>query len=228
MILMLGWSLIAVQVLHPYYSTDRPNASPWDQIGVSGIADTRRFHRQLAGVPNPIGPDDFRNAGWGLDGIRFREQVEQQPRMLRMAGEPALPLSDSVPSDVTAVSTQNALGIFSWFAGPSVHVVDLHGLADPIAGRLLIIHRTGRPGHEKVLPNTWIRARFAAPDAMGADPAVVAASEVLSCPPIRDLLQAVQAPMTPARFVENVRLAPSLTTLRIPADPIEARKRFCP
>jgi arabinofuranosyltransferase len=228
MIAMLGWSLISVLFLQPYYSTDRPNSSPYDNIGVERIADTRRFHRQLAGVPNPVTFDDFRNSSWGMDGLRFREQIDQQPRRLLLHQEPAIPLSSSVSPQVNGIGAREALGVFAWFAGPSIHVVDLHGLSDPIASRLLITRRTGRPGHEKVLPPVWIKARFGAPEAVGTDPAVAVASEVLNCPRIRELLEAVEAPLTPARFLENIRLAPSLTTLRIPSDPVEAQKRFCP
>src|SRR5262249_32021980 len=111
--------------------------------------------------------------------------------------------------------------------GPTVHIVDRLGLADPIASRLAIAER-GRPGHEKLLPNQWIIARWSdavPPDPLGAE--VTAARHALSCGPLRDVVESTTAPMSSALFLRNALRAARLTNVRIPASVIDAERVFC-
>jgi arabinofuranosyltransferase len=56
----------------------------------------------------------------------------------------------------------------------------------------------------------------------------VAARHVLTCPAIADLLDAVDSKLTPGRFLSNLWHSVDYTTLEVPADPIEAERRYCP
>jgi arabinofuranosyltransferase len=106
-------------------------------------------------------------------------------------------------------------------------VVDTFGLANPFGAR---ITRTqpGSIGHEKSLPWAWVFADFADPSVTTDDPiAVNAARHAMSCGELAELFAAVRAPMTAARFWANLIGALRRTRLVIPADPVDAEKKFC-
>jgi arabinofuranosyltransferase len=139
-----------------------------------------------------------------------------------------MPLRDGLPSHDAFVASN--LGITGVVARPSVHIVDPSGLADPFAARVQVPTR-GRPGHEKSLPLAWVIARFGDPGAPvpdGVSPSDVdAARRALRCGPLRHLQAATTAPLTPARFARNIRLAMQLRDFRFPSDPSAAEARFC-
>ncbi|HSY24188.1 MAG TPA: hypothetical protein VK841_18805 [Polyangiaceae bacterium] len=147
----------------------------------------------------------------------------EQQRIGPTAAE--FPIASNVDPRVKAVATAGAIGISGFRLSSSVHVIDLHGLADPIGSRLLLTVRS-RPGHDKRLPVEWTLARFSEPSP-GEDAAVAAARHALGCSPLRDLVDAVSAPLSWDRFFLNVRGAKALSELRLPADPFEADERFC-
>jgi arabinofuranosyltransferase len=113
-------------------------------------------------------------------------------------------------------------------------VIDVNGLATPLAGHLQLTQR-GRPGHEKWLPVAWVLAEYADPAAVAAMPAtqdvtkaqVAAARHALTCGRLKDLMDSVNQPMTPGRFWHNLTGSFSRTALRIPADPVAAEREFC-
>ena len=121
------------------------------------------------------------------------------------------------------VAARPNVGLLGYAAGARVHVVDRFGLGDPLAARFRI-ERRSRPGHEKWLLEAWIIARFADSAAQlprsAAPPWVIDATRsALACPPLAELLEAIGAPLTPARFVRNVGVAWRLRSLTIPSDP---------
>jgi arabinofuranosyltransferase len=61
----------------------------------------------------------------------------------------------------------------------------------------------------------------------GTDPAVPAARAALRCGKLGRLLEGVNAPLTPQRFVDNVGLAVEAHSLRVPPDPVAARRELC-
>jgi arabinofuranosyltransferase len=139
------------------------------------------------------------------------------------------------------------IGITGYALGPGYYMVDMLGLADPVESRMVATH-TGLPGHEKPMPTAWLMARVAGgpidPDiplpqplpfvgllyespAGELDADVAAASRALACPRLQELLEAVRAPLTAGRFLDNLRAAPRLTGIEIPADPQEAERALC-
>lgn len=113
-------------------------------------------------------------------------------------------------------------------------VVDVNGLATPLAGHLQLTER-GRPGHEKWLPAAWVLAEYADPAAVAAMPdtqdvtkaQVAAARHALTCGRLKDLMDSVNQPMSAGRFWHNLTGSVSRTSLRIPADPFAAEREFC-
>ncbi len=134
-------------------------------------------------------------------------------------------MAAEVDPRVVAVASAGAIGISGYLLPDSVHIVDIHGLADPIASRL-IIEKRSRPGHDKRLPVEWTLARFAE-TLPTEDAAITAARRALGCAPLRDLVQAVTGPLSFRAFVDNVARAYAFTKLRLPQDPFEAQERFC-
>jgi arabinofuranosyltransferase len=116
-----------------------------------------------------------------------------------------------------------SIGIPAYNAGREVWVVDLSGLAEPLAARTDPV--PGRPaGHRKQVDDAWYVARFAR-DASGVKAA--AARRALQCGDLKDLIAAIDEPMTPGRFLENLWRSPSFTRLHIAADPVVAERELC-
>jgi arabinofuranosyltransferase len=217
------WALVCASVLRV----------PYDVIGPEGIVDEHAYYVALAQHPHPITLNDYRRYPGAALALIEREHISRGSLLLRdlelqQRHEP-IALRPGVPAD--AVVDGASIGLFAYVFGTNVHVVDLYGLGDPIAGRLELTKR-GRPGHEKLLPEAWVVARFADPaarlpsNAPGPE-AVAAARAALSCDGARRLLAAVTDPMTPGRFVRNVFEAFRLHRLRIPPDPADAQHKLC-
>jgi arabinofuranosyltransferase len=123
------------------------------------------------------------------------------------------------------VLTLGSIGVPAYDAGRRIWVIDIGGLAEPLAARTAPV--PGRPaGHRKQVDDAWYDARFGAP-AANASPAVTAARHALQCEPIRGLLAAVDEKMTPGRFFSNLWHSVSYTRLRVPADPEIAEQMWC-
>jgi arabinofuranosyltransferase len=124
------------------------------------------------------------------------------------------------------VYTLGSIGTPAYNAGRSVWIVDIGGLAEPLAARST--PKPNRPaGHRKNVDPAWYDARFGVPSPNDSD-AVVAARRALGCGEVKELLDAVDGDMTAGRFFSNIWDSFSLTRMNVPADPVEAEKKFCP
>jgi len=163
--------------------------------------------------------------------------------------------SPDLHSPQPVVASAGAIGMMGYAAGPNVQLVDQLGLADPLASRTRVgpvvaplsflyavqpgrdryvrVPARRRAGHEKYLPTEWVAARFGPrgevsfPGISLSPTELAAARRALQCGPIRRLLTAVTAPMTPDRFLSNIGASFSLTSLRFPADPLAAAREVC-
>jgi arabinofuranosyltransferase len=160
----------------------------------------------------------------------------------RRTADGSVPVQVPRPLDVRAAASVRApvviftgsIGRLGVAAGREVWIADRLGLADPVAARLrLAPGRTARAGHEKLLPAAWFLARFADPASVAAhprfaaNPRIPAARAALGCGGLRRLMEAVSAPLTLDRFLSNVGASLELGALRIPADPVAARRELC-
>ena len=207
---VLAWAIVCMSALRVPYN------------GIGGIADERRYYVGAAGNPHPITPDDYRGF--------FIAPRPLPPRgELRLQGGGQIPIRGDLPSD--AIYQAGQIGIRAYDLGITVHVLDLRGLADPLAGRLELGER-GRAGHEKILPEAWVVARFGdeAASLPGKTPRaedVIAARAALACGHVPDVIAAATDPMTPGRFARNMFEAVTLNRFRIPPDPKVARTNLC-
>jgi arabinofuranosyltransferase len=112
-------------------------------------------------------------------------------------------------------------------------VVDVLGLANTVGAH---IEQTANAaaGHEKVLPAAWNIALYVDPSGYPLVPTTTASGEqiraaraALGCGDLKELLESVGAPMSASRFWDNLTGALDRTSLRIPADPIAAERKFC-
>jgi len=200
----------------------------------------------------PVGRVTTNDSGWGGGSAKLAQftdnglYLQVLPRLVFYRAE--FPLASTVRQPEAAIF---AIGVVPYAAGNRLHVVDLFGLADPISARLKVPTTTSGllpyPGQEKPLPNPWIAARTAAPDAQiddttflnqnnsiirrakGAafDRQVSMARAALDCPPIKQLNRDTEAPLTISRFFGNIFDSFSNTRLRIPPDPTAAYEKLC-
>jgi hypothetical protein len=122
------------------------------------------------------------------------------------------------------VVTMGSIGVPGWAVGPDVFVVDIGGLAEPLAARSSPVPNQAA-GHRKRVSATWYEARFGV---QRGDPRVDAARRALRCQPLAGLIRAIDAPLTPGRFLSNLWHAPSYTFLHIARDPRVAERELCP
>jgi len=215
-----GWVVAcAIWLRVPYADHSMP--------GLWGIADERGFYTHHMHMSNPIYLADYLRHPY-VKQLISRQLTYQRvvafdrpDEVLVVAGAAAPSVS---PSARMVLGLSN-VGILGYAVGPQVHVVDRLGLGDPVAARLALTER-GRPGHEKMLSDAWIVARFGAPE-IARSGAARDAAQALGCGDLARLLQAVTAPLTPSRFFANIREAWTFHRVRIPGEPAAARLRFC-
>lgn len=166
--------------------------------------------------------DDFQ--GVGLSGHQAAALYDQGVRgYFQVLSVEPLPGADPE----LFVLTLGSIGVPAYNAGREVWVIDIGGLAEPLAARTAVV--PGRPaGHRKQVDLTWYDARFLAPSASDTVQVVAARRVLEDCGPVSDLMDAVNEDLTPGRFLSNIWHSVSFTRLHIPADPLEAERRFCP
>jgi arabinofuranosyltransferase len=216
------------------------------RIGVENvcmIGDERGWYAREAKVDNPVELESYERH-WFLSGAKAALQragsvcpgLSSQSASCRRVfldentneiapAPPTSIMSPDVDARVGAVVPAGAIGIFGYLAPERVHVVDVHGLADPIVARFELQER-GRPGHEKRLSAAWTLARFARA-AEGEDPSVTAARRALACQPLSSLESAIREPLTLGDFLHNITRAWDFSRLRIASDPFDAEQALC-
>jgi len=150
------------------------------------------------------------------------------------------------------VIATSQVGTLPYELGPSVQILDLLGLADPLTAHLELTHQGSFTGHEKPLPTPWVQALLAAPGSSTAQigtlqtarptsyntliPPVTGraldlqaawALAALSCPAVHAIQSGPSQPLTVDSFLSNMVHSFSRTTTRIPPDPEIAYHRFC-
>lgn len=228
--LVAVWALIAGLYLRPPYHGE--------QFGPGGIVGERAYETiaYAGGADLTTTASHTRNLKFLPDLTELIRRgdrvVVMQSRWNRDATLWTVPLSPSLPDKIGWFSDN--LGFAAAVMPLDGTVIDVNGLASPVAGHLLV-QRHGRPGHEKWLPTAWVLAEYADPAAISAmtdthdvmKAQVLAARHALSCGRLKELLDSVDEPMSARRFWENLTGAPARTTLRIPADPFDAEREFC-
>lgn len=237
-LVLAGWAVFCIA---------RLRVSPDNEFG---IGDERGWFARMAQVDNPIHVEDYAKFDFYSGSLELKKQIAQQcpdgladledgatascarvamlgPYSDRLSdGLRVLPLAESAaPAKVLAVIVHGPLGIPAAVLGLRVNLVDLHGLAEPIAAHMLLEGR-GRPGHEKWFSAPWFAARYAREGATN-DAREPDARAALPCGKVAVLTRAIREPMSATRFFTNLRLAFTLHHLRIPADPARARRELC-
>jgi arabinofuranosyltransferase len=200
------------------------------------IVDERHFwvtqaSTPTAARPNPVTIDDYASNPAVASGRRdARRAARHEDRLVLQAsqfGTRTAPLAPDVPQHL--VGDVGPLGLFAYSAGIDVGVVDVYGLADPVASHTRA-DRHARPGHQKFRSEPWVVARYTAPGtaAPGVDGVAIAfAREALSCGDLARLERDTRAPLDPAQMARNVVDALGLTRLRYSRDPVVAARELC-
>jgi arabinofuranosyltransferase len=215
---------------------------------VCNIGDERGWYSRLAVSSNPVTLDSYRSHSFydaaqkELQRIEDacpslasfpvatpgpgcrRVYIDEDKTTLAPAPTTAV-MARGMDSSIGAVSSAGAIGIFGYLVPQQVHVVDQHGLTDPLVARFELQER-GRPGHEKKLSPAWMLARFSEP-APDEDAAVAAARHALHCGMLSSLGESVTGPLNFRALLENFSHAWAFARLRVPRDPFDAEVRFC-
>jgi len=243
--IVVGWAAVCAAVLRTP-SEFGPAAGRWQ------VLDQRAKQRDTPSHPHPVTLADYDALPLSQPRVGYTARRLARPARTvlildarigrRRTEDGVVPVQVPLPLDVRAaawvrvpvVIFTGSIGRLGYAAGREVWIADRLGLADPVAGRLrLPPRRTARAGHEKLLPAPWFLARFADPTSAAAsprfarDPRIAAAHAALRCGQLGRLMRAVDAPLTPARFLANLRASVELRSLRVPADPIAARHDLC-
>ena len=199
-------------------------------FGGHSIAEQRIFYRKLAANPHPVTLDEWKRSFLYRTGDQARAAEAGGANVLLTSvgfGGVSLDPQTPLPPGSGTVLFLDGIGVAGARAGVAVPVVDLHGLADPLASRMPILRPRGLPGHEKVLPQQWALAEATTgsdhPRRLG--PAAGVAPEALRCGDVRRLLAAIDGTLTPGRFATNLVDAYGFTTLQIPKDPAVTAKQ---
>jgi arabinofuranosyltransferase len=213
------------------------------------IGDERGWYTREAKSDHPIFLEEFESSGFYQAGIRLRDAIgatcasaltsktgsvfdcRRKVELETAQGDELVlaPRDRLVPpwldTRVGGIGAFGAIGIVGYLLPSTIHLVDRHGLADPIGARFYVGDR-GRPGHEKRLTDAWVMARFGLPE-FPEDASIVAARRALGCGRVATLLERVRAPLSLRQFIKNLRLASRAQNLRIPPDPFIAEETFC-
>ncbi|MGC0420461.1 hypothetical protein [Embleya sp. AB8] len=144
---------------------------------------------------------------------------------------PPLPLRRDLPYDRGLVIGR--LGVGGAITPLGGIVVDVWGLSNTVGAHITETAHVAA-GHKKLLPFAWNVALYVDPaaDALVPEEAapaaqIRAARAALQCGDLKELVDSVTEPMSASRFWKNLTGAVDRTNLRIPANPIEAEKKFC-
>jgi len=201
-----AWALLSIVAFRP------PKPPPTIGYGPAMIADWRAV---TGGALRP------KDVALGLNGTEAKAAYARGERGY-------FKITDKVPrapKDPNAfVLTLGSIGVPAYDAGTHVFVVDIGGLAEPLAARTAPLpHRPA--GHRKQVDYAWYDARFGAEQGAAE---VVAARRALLCEPLRGLLAAIDDPLTPGRFLSNMWHSVHFTRMRVPSDPEIAAQQWCP
>jgi arabinofuranosyltransferase len=199
----------------------------WHHIGERGIADERGQWVRVLEARHPHRDAYIRHLLATHPALRDALATDE-PVLVDLRFETATRLAPGVPAR-RAVAFP-VLGSLGAAVSRDDLAIDPFGLGYPLAAHLEMTGR-GRPGHEKQLPFVWEVADYgdpAAPPPAGVDAGELrAARHALTCGDLRELTESARAPMSWHRFWKNLAGAPRRTSLRLPADPYEAERRFC-
>lgn len=244
-LVLLGWMVVCGFTLRV----------PTDNY--KGIGDERGWYADQADDPTPVRIEEYEPHSFHADARGLKKRAERvcsdgddrkdsddglqracdrgivypdKPQTTAFGrffpGQSTYPLQRRfVDHGVRLTAMRTAIGIRGYVVGEAVHLVDHVGLADPFAARLDEAHRS-RPGHRKALSNPWMVARFAERQPV-EDYRITAAREALGCGALADLHRAVTGSLTVGQFMQNLIDAWRFWGLRLPKDPLEARRAFC-
>ena len=141
------------------------------------------------------------------------------------------PAHSSTPARV--IIDVDSIGALGYVAGPQVYIYDSLSLANPIGSHTKVAVR-GIPGHEKLVGQAWMIARFGVPGAtypavhiFGLTPDTAGARRALSCDPLKSYLGAITKPLSFSQALSNVVHSFTYTRMTFSPDPNNATTELC-
>lgn len=153
----LACAIALCAVLIPYLSpfAARDYGEDWHAaIDEHGISDERHFHREISGLAAAVQTaDDGFELAWQSERDRARAQLARDvwfadPWLESLEGVGVLderglwpPADATAAAGLRPVLVKGGVGLFAYRLGPSVYVIDYHGLGDPLLARLPALPR---------------------------------------------------------------------------------------
>lgn len=218
------WVVPATFLLRPTYSGEGAAFTTGDTI-----EDERRTWQMFTGMEHPVRHDVRARLVAAAAGT-----APEDGRVVGVAPDHdyelvAVPMRADAPATTAGVFLQPA---YAW--GTGVYMIDTGGLAHPVGGHLDQL-AGDRMGHQKFLGLDWQLAEWAAARTVTSDDgrglvsgeSLAAAREAMTCGQLGAYIEGIRSPLTPGRFARNVLESFANTTMRVPADPRDARAELC-
>ena len=126
-----------------------------------------------------------------------------------------------------------SIGALGYVSGPQVYIYDSLSLANPIGSHATVAVR-GIPGHEKLIDQAWMVARFGVPGMtysdvhlFGLTAEMTAARRALDCEPLKSYLSAITKPLSFSQALSNVVHSFTYTRMSFSPDPNNAATDLC-
>ncbi|MEU8133608.1 hypothetical protein [Streptodolium elevatio] len=233
------WAVVCAAVLRPGGSgTTKPPVPAAN--GQNQVWNERGVTTRATGERNPVTAGAHVAYNAQMHGLLVaarddgRHVLMLDPRYGKVFGLPpdfALPLRPDLENPVALVIGK--LGAGGAMTPLDGLLADVWGLSSTLGAHLEQTNFTAA-GHQKLLAPVWNIALYVDPAAFPSVPPALADQEqlraahrVLGCGDVRELLESVSEPMSFDRFWKNLTGAYERTNIRIPADPVEAARKFC-
>lgn len=132
-------SVFVLATLEPFPGRSRGRIALTTAVAIAGLAFTARpallsgsdFGRDMTGLVDRHGIADERRYYFGTSGI-----LNGQPAGARPVGAELAIAGLDLRRGGTPLAVESVVGMCGYYAGPQVHVLDTHGIGDPLLARL--------------------------------------------------------------------------------------------
>ncbi|HEY0195269.1 MAG TPA: discoidin domain-containing protein [Kofleriaceae bacterium] len=199
-------------------------------VPAPGIHQERLEYVGYTRAAHPIDGRAYLAVNLDVAGRAYLAELAGAHRLLSESGNFDLPTRADALAAIAVVTGR--LGVGGIIAPLDGFAADTLGLANPLGARIPA-SAGSFAGHEKLLPLAWLVADVSPVDGATAAATNISLAELsaarhaMTCGALAELLASVRAPMTPARFWQNLTHAAALSRLIVPASPFVAERAFC-
>lgn len=141
-IVIIGTGISSAQI--PVLSTSEYGGDRTGIVNPHGISDERRAYYPHVGLLKSMNKDPWPDHRWAIAGMNANRTAEDL-------------FQTNQQTDVSLFQVGTTVGLYGYFAGPRVHIIDELSLCDPLLSRLPMAKSEWRPGHfRRDIPDGYI------------------------------------------------------------------------